>query len=187
MCQGDVALVRKLLEDGLSVAGERYPDDWTPLLCAVEKGHVEVAKVLIEAGADVHAYDGIYEDDDGRDLNTTYTTPLHLAVSTGNAAMVKMLLEAKAVPRVRDRKDQTPIHIAAQKDDVELIRVLAEAGGQAVVNAGDQYGYTPLHHAAMNGHEEAVKALLAAGADRNATSWSNPSDADCFHDGPTPL
>jgi ankyrin repeat protein len=62
--------------------------------------------------------------------------------------------------------DQTPLHTAAFRGDVEDVKLRLESGADP--NAKDNAGRTPLHLAAFRGHVEVVKLLLERGADPNA-------------------
>jgi len=59
----------------------------------------------------------------------------------------------------------TPLHRAAEKDDVETARRLVNGG--ANVNSANRYGVTPLSLACTNGDAALVELLLKAGADAN--------------------
>lgn len=64
--------------------------------------------------------------------------------------------------------DDTLLHIAARRGDVESMEVLIECG--ALVNIAGDLGNTPLHQAAMRGQLEAVRFLLRQGADLTITN-----------------
>lgn len=66
------------------------PDGWTSLHLAASKGHLEIAKILIEKGAEKEAIDA-----NGR-------TPLNVAASSGCFEIVKMLLENGAKRKSAD-------------------------------------------------------------------------------------
>ena len=57
----------------------------------------------------------------------------------------------------------TALHHAAATGQVEMLRLLIDAGGDVNVRAQD--GWTPLHCAAYWGHEEAAQLLLDQGAE----------------------
>ena len=70
--------------------------DWNP------KRQVAMIRLLLKAGADLHA-----QDKNG-------ATPLHRAVRTRCAAAVKCLLEAGADPTIQNKPGSTPFHLAVQ-------------------------------------------------------------------------
>lgn len=61
---------------------------------------------------------------------------------------------------------QTPLHVAAGYDNVEIVKILLNWKGveKAELEAKNMYGETPLHMAAKNGCNEAAKLLLSHGA-----------------------
>ncbi|CAM9757168.1 unnamed protein product, partial [Sphacelaria rigidula] len=50
--QGDAAQVKKYLKEGGAV-DKRDGDGWTPCMMAVREGHLEVARLLLRAAANV--------------------------------------------------------------------------------------------------------------------------------------
>jgi ankyrin repeat protein len=73
---------------------------WTPLHYASAKGHLEIAQYLLTNGAIVDA------------LSPGNTTPLMMAVQSGNEALVKLLLDKGADLQVRNSQGFTAIDIA---------------------------------------------------------------------------
>ncbi|XP_021723655.1 uncharacterized protein LOC110691027 [Chenopodium quinoa] len=61
---------------------------------------------------------------------------------------------------------QTPLHVAAGYNNVEIVKVLLNWKGleKVEMEAKNMYGETPLHMAAKNGCNEAAKLLLSHGA-----------------------
>eukprot|EP00435_Cladocopium_sp_Y103_P068479 s257_g31.t1 len=84
----DVATLGQLLDLPLD-PDECFPNRFCPLLGAVDAGCVEPVRVLLEAGATVNKVDRALD------------SPLTIAVRRGYAALVDVLLEAKACVQQR--------------------------------------------------------------------------------------
>ncbi|XP_044972070.1 poly [ADP-ribose] polymerase tankyrase-1-like [Hordeum vulgare subsp. vulgare] len=110
--RGCPEVVRVLLRHGADpnkVASRVF----TPLVSSLLGGSVECMKLLIEAGANVHAG------------GFTGATPLLLACSRrGNVGFVKCLLKAGADPNLPDELGRLPIEIAAVQAEKKLVRLL---------------------------------------------------------------
>ena len=152
--RGDVAAVRLLLEDGADPNAARG-DGLTALHVAAQAGNLEIAKLLIGAGAEVAATTRI-----GGYM------PMHLASGAAQASVVGALIEAGADPgAVTTASGATPLHLAAKAFSGEsTVRVLLEHGAR--VNAVEaSAGQTPLMFAASYGRTAAIRELLTHGAD----------------------
>jgi uncharacterized protein len=80
--------------------------------CIALGNSVEVARLLVESGADVNATAaGGY-------------TPLHLAASNGNREMVELLLEAGANRAVPCDQGKTPADYARERGHADMVAVL---------------------------------------------------------------
>jgi ankyrin repeat protein len=172
--RGDRAAVRAALARKADVNAPQA-DGTTALHWAAEQDDVEMADVLIRAGARValRTREGM--------------TSLQLAAINGSAAMIDRLLKAGADPNAAlTPAGDTALMMAGRTGTTGAIRVLAEAG--ANVNAKESWGgTTALHWAVSEGHADAAKALIAAGADVNARSnYVAPANGRGF-EGRTPL
>ncbi len=94
--KGDLELVRHLLLYGAS-ANTQDNAGWTPLHEAVQGGHVEVAKLLLQEGR-------VDPNVPGSDENVT---PLHEACAAGHRGLIKLLVAHGADKRAVDAKGQT--------------------------------------------------------------------------------
>lgn len=92
------------------------------------------------------------------------TTPLLLATTTNNPAMVELLLGSNADASLRNRRGETPLLRAAFWGYIQVAELLIQKGN-ADVNETSPLGWTPLHKAAFQGRTDMVKLLLQYGAD----------------------
>jgi len=150
--RGDASVVQTLLSKGADVNAPQG-DGMTALHWAALNGDLKTANALLIAGATVDPLTRI-----GR------YTPLHLASSKGNAALVSRLLQAGAATKAVTSTGVQPIHLAAEAGSAEAVKALIERG--ADVNARDDtHGRTPLVFAVSQNRLEAMRVLLAKGAD----------------------
>ena len=89
------------------------PKDETPLMMAALKGHVALAKKLVDKGADV---------------NKTGWTPLHYAATSGQLEIIELLLENHAYIDAESPNKTTPLMMAAMYGTREAVKLLLEAG-----------------------------------------------------------
>ena len=166
IAEKDVDLVRQCLAQG---ADPTHSDkDWsdplsghTPLFWAVSGGSLEIAHLLLIAGARVAA-----EAD-------TNDSSLHAAVEDANLPMVNLLLEHDSAAALNwyDYISRTPLMIAVEMENIPIARRLIEAGADVNANEEARIGDTALHTAARNGTLEMVELLLGAGADPTIRGW----------------
>ena len=95
--EGNLVLVKSLIQQQKAQINHI---GWTPLHYACAKGHLEVSQYLIANGAIVDA------------LSPANTTPLMMAVQSGNEALVKLLLDKGADLQIRNSQGFTAIDIA---------------------------------------------------------------------------
>ena len=151
--KNDLAAVRVLMHD--RDANEAQVDGMTALHWAVRHDDLETAKSLLAAKANPKA------------ANRYGVTPLSLACTNGNAAMLTLLLDAGADATTPLRGGETPLMTAARTGKVGAVKVLLARGSD--VNAKVADGQTALMWAAAEGHTAVVEALIAAGADVRPT------------------
>jgi len=173
-------------------AVEELAGGWmTPLLFAAREGDLEMARTLIDAGANMNAIAG-----DGKD-------PLGLAIFNGQYELASFLIDKHVNVNHADAQRFTPLFWAVDRRNMELgtngfpwtvttdplplIKKLLDAGADpnAIVNntpRGRNRNASPrivfataLHRAAFSGDLELSKLLLAHGANPHAVSSDRES------------
>ncbi|KAJ5623014.1 hypothetical protein N7490_011619 [Penicillium lividum] len=124
----------------------------TALGVACSEGHLEIARMLLNAGADVQ--------------NATNKGEILLSFAIGNLEVAKLLLDNGADIEAADRNGWTALHLSCHQDQLEVFRLLLEGG--ADIEAVSKYGTTALITACREGHLDAVRLLLETGANIDA-------------------
>jgi ankyrin len=144
------ALVRHLLDAGMSVRAATEDLGQTALHSAAIHSIPEVVGMLLDAGAELERVD------------KARFTPLHCAVEANSMDNVKRLLERGAKVNVSCYDGRSPLYTAVQFNFFEMGRLLLENGAEA--NAACDDGRAALHVAAQSGLLDMVRLLLANGA-----------------------
>ena len=88
--------------------------------------------------------------------------PLSMACRSGNAEVVRYLLQRGASPNVGQPSVSFPLLEAAHEGNLPMVRALVENG--AAVNGLNPFGQSALSFARMGGHAETIAYLLSVGA-----------------------
>ena len=125
--------------------------DTAALLDAAYRDDLSAVERIVRSGGDVNA------------ANRYGLTPLALACTNGNAAMVDLLVKAGADPNGILPGGETALMTCARTGNLDAVKVLLAR--QANVNAKEpKRGQTAIMWAAAEGHAPVVEALMAAGA-----------------------
>ena len=194
--KGDLKKTQALIQADPTVVKSKDNLGDTPLHVAALHGNVDVAKALIDAGADVNAknsYAPFMPDDlggflgssnhqqdpvkllsvhgnDAKDMQNGYT-PLDLAAfSVHYKPMVELLVAKGADVNAQSSSGATPLFWAVMREQKDEVQFLLDHG--ANVNAADAYGDTILDIVLHLQYTSMIPILLAKNVDVNAIDQS---------------
>lgn len=158
-------IARSLIQYGAQVTPLTPVTAGTPLLYAVFEGFTELARELLQAGADPKQRGTILRQ--GKP-----TFPLRIAAEKANLEIVTHLIDAGATVDDQDEEGFSALHAAAAgRNGTETLEALIRDHG-ADLKVQLLNGSRPIHSAASKGTAYHVKVLLDAGAsleDKNKT------------------
>jgi ankyrin repeat protein len=136
---GDLETVRTLLQRPDVRVNERFPivngfnDDHTPLHVACRDGHTDIAKLLLDAGADVNAVEPVFG-----------AVPLHKAVYNGHARITGVLADRPGINLDFQgaTNGYTPLHDALWHGFADCALILIRKGARLDLRGHD--GKRPL-------------------------------------------
>jgi ankyrin repeat protein len=156
--EDDIDALRVLLQQGADV-NRAQGDGTTALHWAAIRNDLEIGRLLIRFGANANAATRIGA-----------LSPLYLAATAGNAAMISELLKAGASAKATNSVNgTTALMKAAAAGSAESAKLLLDHGADA--NARESgLGQTALMFAAAADRADVVTLLAARGADLKVTS-----------------
>jgi hypothetical protein len=119
---------------GSSPAAEPTADEYQNALVGAihalaESGDMDALRPLVEKHPKLVNERRVFRQPRKPSSTDDYTA-LHYAAAHGRTAVVEFLLKHKADPNADSGGGWTPLHLAARRGDVEVIRVLIEGGAK---------------------------------------------------------
>ena len=144
---GAADVVDYLIKSGLDVNIKYGFNGKTPLLQSAIHGQYNVAKTLIDNGADVNKV-----DDDGE-------SPLMFAVIVESIPIINLLIKSGANINHQDKNGLTALHKAVLTDNTDVVNfLLGQKKSRAYIK--DNEGKTPLYYARSGGNKEIISNIM---------------------------
>ena len=148
---GYIQVVMELLNLGADVNATCHWDQITPLNVAVTRNDLNIARLLLDRGAN------------GNGITGAGHPPLLDAATRGHVEMATLLLQRGAEVDAIDTNGDPVLHSAAYCNKINIVRLLLDHGANPRSNGGS--GRTARWFAAQRGYEEVVALLRSRGAD----------------------
>jgi ankyrin repeat protein len=144
---GQLDRVATLLAQDAQLVNAYSGDGFTGLGFAAFFGHVELARLLLQSGADANC----------PSRNPLRVAPLHSAVAAASLPLLELLLAHGAEASPAEGSGATPLHSAAGHGSKEMVARLLAAGADPHRKTTD--GKTPADIARQYGHEALSQEL----------------------------
>ncbi|KAI3912857.1 hypothetical protein MKW98_012799 [Papaver atlanticum] len=169
--RGDVRSLRKILatNPGFPLADQKFTCFLrTPLHVAAILDYVDFATEIVSFNPPHGSQLAMEKDSQG-------CTPLHLACTRHNDAMVRVLIQANSDACVApDRNGGTPLHLAAMRDEVKVMDLLIQSRPEAIHQRLPNTNDTILHLCVKHDKFKALKWLIDHLVTNRANLANNP-------------
>ena len=124
-------------------------DKKTALNIACEYGNINLVKLLLLYGANIHNY-----------------MTIHMGIKSGNVDIVELLLEYQVNLTLINLSGENSLHIACKYNRRDVLQILLNSQNENIdLEVRDYQGYTPLLTASYFNHHDCIRILLINKAD----------------------
>jgi hypothetical protein len=142
---GDLQTVKTILAKDPSKLNATDDSKYTALHWACMRAHWDVAKYLIEKGADLN----VAGEDEGTQINW--------AVHHDNVEIIKLMVEKGAKLNIRNQWGMTELHTAIWRGCIHVVEYLLDHGSDPMIKTNE--GWTAMHYAYRSGHDNVIEML----------------------------
>jgi len=146
---GDLQTVETIISEDPSKLNATDEDNYSPLHWACMRAHWDVAKFLIDKGADLNVVGG----DGGTQINW--------AVHHDNMEIIKLMVEKGAKLNIRNQWGMTELHTAIWRGCIHVVEYLLDQGSDPTIKTNE--GWTAMHYAFRSGHDNVIDLLKRKG------------------------
>ncbi|XP_038622683.1 transient receptor potential cation channel subfamily A member 1 [Tachyglossus aculeatus] len=160
-CHKDNSEALQLLVDRRAKACKSNKWGYFPIHLAAFSGARKCMDIMLEYGEK----EGFSRIKHINFLNHTKSSPLHLAVQSGDLEMIQKCLEHGAQVDLEESGKCTALHFAATQGSTEIVKLMITyAGDDRMVNAENGNKETLLHRASLFDHYDLAEYLISKGA-----------------------
>lgn len=142
--KGTVQEMKTVIGENMALINSVNKEGYSLLVLATYRGNNEVARFLIENGADING-------------SGNYGSPLMAGVVKGNLEIVQLLLEHKADTSIADQSGNTALIYAVIFKKYDIVDLLVKA--KADINIKDIRGKSAVDYAMMINDEKLLQLL----------------------------
>ncbi|KAG1686681.1 E3 ubiquitin-protein ligase MIB2 [Nymphon striatum] len=177
---GSYDVVKELITKYPDKINERIASK-SALQVACHQGHKDIAKMLLDAGADLEIEDAdgdrsIHYSAFGNQpevleillqrganvnvFNNGLSSPLHISVNKNYVNCVDVLIRFKCDLNIQDSYGDTALHDAISKDFTSIVNLLVDQP-EVDLTIKNKRGFNTLHYAGLKGNKFAIEKILS--------------------------